>query len=184
MTDIKNKIASAAGAGKSIVPVLLFICFLFIFAGCTRVNVTHEVNPKVDFSSMKTYAWTPMKTEGSVNERNTEDLEKAVQSDLTLKGFTLTTASPDFVVSARISIEKVVAIPPDVILPNGRGTVETHNEGTIVLDFLDSQSNELLYRCSGVLAIDSQKWTSGQREETIRKSVQQLLKNFPPDAGK
>lgn len=185
MVTIKTKFTTAGDAGKKSARVLLLVFFLLVLASCSRLKVAQEVNPEANFSNMKTYAWTPMKTEGDVNKRNAEDIEKAIQADLKFKGFTLTSSSPDFMVTARISVEKVVTIPPDVILPNGRGALsDFYNEATIVLDFLDARSSQPLYSRTGVLVIDAAQWTPEKREKTIQKGIKKLLKDFPPDTVK
>ena len=67
---------------------------------------------------------------------------------------------------------------------SGADAIKRYSDGTLALDFIDTEANELICRRSGVLTIDEAQWTSERREETINKAVQKILKNFPPDPGK
>ncbi len=88
--------------------VLLFFTLLAVLFGCSRTKIAHEVNPEADFSKMKTYAWVPTKLEGTAEGLSVEYIEKAITSYLELKGFTLTSGNPDFLVSARIKMQEII----------------------------------------------------------------------------
>ena len=57
--------------------------------------------------------------------------------------------------------------------------VYEYEEGSIVIDFVDSDTNELIYR-SKVSAIISRNIDFEQRRKNIQKAVRKILENFPP----
>jgi len=58
----------------------------------------------------------------------------------------------------------------------GYGYVDYGYEGTIILDIIDAESNELVWRGSYAAAVDD----SGISEKKIKKAVKHILEKFPP----
>ena len=58
-------------------------------------------------------------------------------------------------------------------------TVRTYTEGTLILDVIDREKNELVWRGSASKTIDEMD-SPEQRVSTIEAAVEKLLKDFPP----
>jgi hypothetical protein len=58
-------------------------------------------------------------------------------------------------------------------------TVRTYTEGTLILDVIDGERNELIWRGSASKTIDEMD-SPEQREKTVQEAVGKLLKDFPP----
>ena len=57
--------------------------------------------------------------------------------------------------------------------------VTQYEEGTILVDVVDTKTNTLVWRGSGKKAIDENA-NSAKREANINKAIQKILAEFPP----
>ncbi len=57
--------------------------------------------------------------------------------------------------------------------------VYQYEEGTIMLDFVDAESRELIWRGTATAEIDLQR-TPEERDKLVDEGVTEMLKNFPP----
>ena len=58
-------------------------------------------------------------------------------------------------------------------------SVRTYTEGTLILDVVDRENNELVWRGSASKTIDEME-SPEQRVKTVQSAVAKLLKDFPP----
>jgi hypothetical protein len=58
-----------------------------------------------------------------------------------------------------------------------------YEEGSLILDFVDPQTKQLIWRGSAKAEVDDVK-TPEKREALIDEAVQKILKNFPPPSSK
>jgi hypothetical protein len=70
------------------------IFLLFIAASCATIKVTSDFDKAAQFSGYKTYAFTPEVQTLNVEELNRNRIIKAVENELSLKGF-LKSENPD-----------------------------------------------------------------------------------------
>jgi hypothetical protein len=160
-------------------------------AACSGISTTADWDESYDFSALSTYAWTEQELEGGVSEIMLRRMYAAVDNDLAAKGFA-----------------KADVYTADVLLAYHTGTqdrqqydtygygaggwwggywgggmtttsVRTYTEGTLILDVIDREKNELVWRGSATKTID-QMDSPEQRVQTIQEAVGRLLKDFPP----
>ena len=62
---------------------------------------------------------------------------------------------------------------------HGGVSVYQYEEGTLIIDFVDSNSKNLLWRGAAKSVIDDAN-TPDKRDSIINEAVYQILKNFPP----
>jgi hypothetical protein len=146
-----------------------------------------------DFSKYKTWAWRP---DGSIKDPVWAQRCRSVLAD-ELKKHGLT-ESPDAdradlwaVVHARLSSEtRVASYASDWGYGWGAyGSAWAYDEtvqyevpvGTIVLDLVDSQKKEIVWRGRANGAIESNR-TNEEREQKLISSLQQLFAGYPPAA--
>lgn len=177
----------------------LLVCLLLSLAPARGDSVHVQSTPGVPFSSLKQYTWRThpiyekkpqLAEEYSVG---IELVKNAVNQNLMGRGYQSTRLSPDFYITfvltgqakQDIDVEYVDGFYgwggwygwPSMYYPTWTQTVVTNYiEGTLVLDFVDSKSNQLIWRayCKG----DVKDWKN--RHKDVEKAVNKALKKFPP----
>ena len=158
---------------------------------CSGISTTSDWDETYDFSAVSTYAWMDQGLEGGVSEIMLRRMYLAVDDDLASKGFS--------------KVDPAVA---DVLFAYHTGTqdrqqydtygygaggwwggywgggmtttsVRTYTEGTLILDVVDRQENELIWRGSASKTIDQME-SPEQRVKNIQDAVAKLMKDFPP----
>ncbi len=164
---------------------------VLVGAGCSGISTTSDWDETYDFSTLATYAWTEQDLEGGVSEIMLRRMYAAVDEDLATKGF-----------------DKADVYTADVLFAYHTGTqdqqqydtygygaggwwggywgggmttttVRTYSEGTLILDVVDREKNELIWRGSASSTIDEMA-SPEERVKTIQDAVAKLLKDFPP----
>ncbi len=118
-----------------------------------------------------------------------------MRNQLESKGYTQTPDNPDFRIAMHLSKQEKTRVESvtdsgytytfgrrinwgDNLDP-GRINVYEYEEGTLILEFVDAQSKELIWR--GVGMGDVQRYENLKKKDVrINEDVQKLLKNFPP----
>jgi hypothetical protein len=129
--------------------------------------------------------------EGGVSEIMLRRMYVAVDGELAAKGFTRTDADgADFLMAYHTGTQDRQQYDT---YGYGAGswwggywgggmtttTVRTYTEGTLILDVIDGERNELIWRGSASKTIDEMD-SPEQREKTVQEAVGKLLKDFPP----
>ncbi len=163
-----------------------------LVSGCSGISVSTDFDPKVDFSAFKTYGWHAAPAGAAPNPLVDARIRRAVDDALPARGYraAASPAEADFLVAHRTAVQQRIEVSPSsaaVGYRSGRwgaavGTgadVRTYDEGTLVLDFVDAKSKELVWRgtASGTVHGDL---TPEEREARIREAVTKLLEKFPP----
>jgi hypothetical protein len=155
--------------------------------------VSHDFDPKTDFANLRTYSWltAPESTSENVQrELETNSLiegrvKKAVNQQLAMKGLRETTQDPDFLVSFHTGVEDKTDIQSwgygyGYWGMRGGGVSTIHyQEGTLILDFIDPESDNLIWRGVGKKVL-SNKTTPEKSEKNINTAVEEILKKYPP----
>ncbi|MCK5483490.1 MAG: DUF4136 domain-containing protein [Gemmatimonadetes bacterium] len=161
-------------------------------AGCSGISTTSDWDESFDFSSLSTYAWMDQGLEGGVSQIMLRRMYAAVDEDLSNKGFSKAdeyTADVLFAYHTGTQDQQQY----DTYGYGAGGwwggywgggmtttTVRTYTEGTLILDVVDRESNELVWRGSASSTID-QMDSPEQRVKMIQEAVAKLLKDFPPN---
>jgi hypothetical protein len=147
-----------------------------------KVNV--DSNPSAPFATYQTYTWAPGAS--GLESLTEQRLRESVNQRLAARGLTQTTASPDLVVTAHIKTQE-----RQELIPTGFGYgpwwggvggayVETSMEGTLILDFYDAKTKQMVWR--GVAtATASDKPT--KNIEKMNKALDKMFARFPSTGG-
>lgn len=185
---------------KSLFLLVLLGALTMALAACApRVVIEHD--HAAHFSNLHTFAWvTPRK--GQVNNPILDSdilegrVQRAVVADLTHRGYVQVDRdqSPDFLVTYHtVSKQKLENSPSSFSIgfggyyPYGYGsvfvpvgnTVQSREQGTLMLDVIDAHSKRLIWR----------GWTtdwiskSNYSEQAVANDVQRILAKFPPHPG-
>ncbi|RZK99126.1 MAG: DUF4136 domain-containing protein [Hymenobacter sp.] len=182
--------------------VVTSLALAFGLASCaTSANVasTSDFDHAVNFRAYKTWAWYPKQTNDTEGgpakgyESFTDQrIRDAVTKDLTAKGLTETTTSPDVYVAYSVRVENKQQVSG---YPYGGGYgypyygygyggfggypyggSYNYKAGTVIIDIVDARRKELAWRGTGQAQLNQ---NSISEEETYR-IVNSVLGNYPP----
>jgi hypothetical protein len=169
---------------------LIMIGVIALTINCSPIyGVSYDYNRNIDFGHISTYSWLPIPAKTKINSLDIERIRKAVDTALAAKGLSAVTENPDFRIAQYMGSKDRVQIinwgyDYDPYYWRGsrgfrRSSVFQYEEGILILDFVDAQSNNLIWRgeAKGVL---SGATNPKKRDRLIQEAVQKILQNFPP----
>jgi hypothetical protein len=173
---------------KNAVMMLAILAALLAVPGCSGTKVTTAFNREYDFNGLRTYAWLAREPEVLRDPLvDTITLERhikgAVESELSLKGYTQAEADPDFYITYHFGTESQVDVSacgyhyPDSPRCWGEEVeTYTYNKDTLILDFIDPDDLELVWRGYATETI----YDTERMDKTIGNAVHRVLAKFPP----
>jgi len=180
----------------------LSILTLLIGLACSNVRVSSDWDIEADFSKIQTYAWIgPSSGVEGIDAASSlldKRIRRAVHETLVAKGIQeVERAQADVLVSYHIGIEQKLDVQT-VHRGYGYGYggagryrgyggysdtyVSQYDEGTFLLDLVDPQKMELVWRGSAQSRI-SQITSPEEREARVREVVGKVLAQYPPNEG-
>lgn len=167
--------------------LLKFGPVLSVVLAFTAIALGQDVRTDYDkhamFGNYHTYSWEKVQTSDPLWESRIKD---AVDRDLQAKGWQKVESGADVAVMAVGSARNQQEY---TTFYNGLGgwrwggfgetttTVENYRVGTLVLDMYDAKTKQLVWRGS---ANDTLSNKPDKNEKTLDKSVDKMLKDFPP----
>jgi hypothetical protein len=155
----------------------------------TAVIVAQKVkvdsNPSAPFATYKTYSWAPG-TSG-LESLTDQRLHAGVDQRLAARGLTQNAAHPDLVVTTHVTTQEHQELVPTGFAYGpwwggygGGAYVETSVEGTLIVDFYDAKTKQMVWR--GVAtATASEKPT--KNIEKMNKALDKMFEKFPIQGG-
>jgi hypothetical protein len=169
---------------------IFLICCLFVFAvSCSSVyDVSYDYDQQVNFASLKTYDWLSVPEGVSIDSLVLNRIMTAVSNNLNNKGFRMTSDNPDFLIAMHAGTKEKVSYRDWGYSYGGywrgpRHSSFRYEEGTLVLDFVDAKSKELIWRGVAKGFVGSAK-TPEETDKLVNEFVQEILKKFPPPPSK
>ena len=158
-----------------------------LLAGCVPMTVQHDYDPDVDFSRYRTFTWMPV-PENAETAKSTlsgpfleRRIKKSVVEALAEKGYARTDDDPDFLVAYYLRYRRKTDVAA-----RGYGywgprslDVSQYKEGTLILDFVDPETQELIWRGWSISALQPGH-SPREEQEILDMAVRQILKRFPP----
>jgi hypothetical protein len=159
------------------------ITLTIVITGCAATNVNSYVARGVDLRGHRTYNWAPAVARSTGDPRLDnnrffqERVQAAIEKQLANRGFQKT-ASPELLVRyhTRVAQEVDVNGPAD-------GTCEdcgpeVYDEGTLLIDLVDTQTDRLVWRgwAKGSIdgVIDDQRWMEQRIDEAVARIMREL----------
>jgi hypothetical protein len=169
---------------------ILIVLFLigFIVSCSTTIDVTYNYDPQADFSELKTFDWMPATNKAGIDRF----IVQHVNAELKAKGLTITSNNPDFLI-AEFHAKKDKAHV--VVTERGynwgdreyrgidRKLKYQYEEGSLILDFVDTKSKILIWRGVGKAEIQNVD-TPEEKGKLINAAVKKILKKYPPSSSK
>jgi hypothetical protein len=160
-----------------------------------RVGVTNDFDHAVNFRAFKTWAWYPQQprdAEGGPAKGYESFLDKrmraAVAAEMTAKGLTEVTTTPDIYIAYSARVEDKQQVSPyynGLGYPYGYGygyygrgysPVTQYKAGTVVIDIIDAKRKELAWRGTGQAQVDQNTID----EAETHRIVNGILSTYPP----
>ncbi len=152
---------------------------------CSSINVSHDYDPQANFNNLKTFSWLSFPQKAEVNQLVVRRIRDAVTGELEAKGLRLS-SNPDFLIAMHGATKEKLDIqdwgyssPRAAYWGRRDISVRQYTEGTLILDFVDAKSKEMLWRGVASGAVDPGA-TPEQRTKRINEAVAKLLAKFPP----
>ena len=178
--------------------VIALLGAALLFAGCSSYRVNTDYDPAINFSQYGTYAWLPApdatdKTKGPENDGLLRQrIERAVNEVLASTGLREVTnqADANLLLNEHVSVDKKLRVnTTNYGYGYGRWgywgagyndtRVDQYEEGTLIIDFIDAKSRELVWRGRATTRLKELK-TPEQRDASVRKAVSKILERYPP----
>jgi hypothetical protein len=116
-----------------------------------------------------------------------KNIKTAVSTQLQARGYKMTPGNSDFMIAMHIGQQHKIDVtqwgyaygPRGRLLGPGGIDVYQYDEGTLLLDFIDVGSKELIWR--GVATGEIDRYASPEkRNKRISEAVGKILEQFPP----
>ncbi|MFC1862494.1 DUF4136 domain-containing protein [Thermodesulfobacteriota bacterium] len=183
-------------------PLLSFILLLSIpLLGCSGIQVSQDYDISMNFSDLKTYTWqtTEQEKTGDIRIDNPlldKRIREAVEHALIEKGYqNESQTKPNFYVAYKMTIQKRLETDNvstgigfgfgtygrrgGVSVSTG-GRVNEYDEALLVVDIINSENNELLWRGTSTSRV-SQHSTPEKTTESINRTIAKIMEQFPPE---
>ena len=171
-----------------------FVLTLFSFASCNPVRVAADYDRSVTFETYQSFAFFK---EG-IDKAEISDLDKrrilrAIESEMLAKGF-LKSETPDLLINIFTKERQEVNVYNQNFGMNGWGwgwgwgwgpmmgwnqtNVSNSSRGTLYIDLIDAQKNELVWQGIGEGYLSSRM---EKKEERILEFVTAIMGKYPPE---
>jgi hypothetical protein len=170
---------------------------LMAWSGCAHVKVSADWDPSANLTSFRTYAWMPgpQKETGNVQLDNPlldKRIRKAVKAQLQSQGYSeATVSSADFLLGYHLSLDrKLKAVQINNTFGYGYGhrgvwsggnrtSIKEYDVGTLIIDLVEREGNELVWRGSGKTQVRDSA-TPAKADAKVALVVAKILEQFPP----
>lgn len=185
------------------VPLAVAVAFTVLLSGCSAVRVDYD--PAANFSDYKSFAWLPaqVKTNGNPLHKSSltdKRIQQSIEAAFAERGIFRKAGNPDFLVGYHYFVEKKTRQVPNSygspfmggwgwgFRPWGWGwgmpfygggfrtyTTERYDAGTLVVDIVDAQTRDLVWRGSFEQAISN----PAQLTRQLSRQVAKIMDKYP-----
>ena len=165
----------------------VLLLLLLLAAGCSAIyDVSHDYDREADLNQLRSYDWLPIPEGAEADDLVLGRVKRAVNAEMAEKGIRTATANPDFLIATHAgSEEKVTQRDWGYTYSSywhrggGRSRAFRYQEGTLVLDFVDADTKQLIWRGQAKGFVDKNS-NPEKDDKLVNEAVQKILKNFPP----
>jgi len=171
---------------------LLSLLLIVTLTSCSTVKVVSDYDTKADFGKYKTFAFYKKGVDkAAVSDLDKKRIMRAIEAEMLAKGFTKS-QSPDLLVSISTKSRERVNVSNRSLgfgfgywRPwfyggvNNNIDVNQYTEGTLFVDFIDKEKNELIWQGIGSGAMRMKN--PQKKEERIKVFVKEILSKYPPE---
>ena len=168
---------------------IFVVCGLFLLVGCSSMHIETQHADDVDFSRYKTWNWLPEPVTPDTDPRLADPMVKmrirrAIEKEFLTQGFRKDTTSPDFIVNYHAALkdqlsQSAVDNSYDTAMYDRYDQNWTYQytsewqEGTLIIDILDSRTKELVWRGSAQAEI-AMTASDEERDKRVEEAVRKM----------
>ena len=169
---------------------ILLLLSIVLLSSCNSIKVATDYDESVDFSKYTTYAfYMPVIDKAEISDLDKKRILNAIEKELFIKGFTKSN-NPDMLICV-FSKSRVKATVSRGNMVNSWGwnqywgyqgndiNVTQYKEGTLFVDFIDTEKKELVWQGIGTGALRQQ--SKAKKEARIKEFVKEIISKFPKD---
>jgi hypothetical protein len=175
----------------------IFVLTLIVLAaGCSSISIQHDYDPSTDFTVYRTYAWIKQPVNVSGNARQAEGenslvgkrIMNSVDGEMAKKGLRMAD-DPQLLVVYYTGVQDKVQVtdwgygygPYGGWGYGGGGTdVYSYQEGTLIVDLVDAQSKQLVWRGTAQGVLSETTPSPEQMQKKIDDVVGRMFEKYPP----
>ncbi len=175
---------------KSLKITAVLILLAVVMTSCSSVRVASDYDQRATFSQYNTYAFfKPGIDKAEISDLDKRRILRAIESEMTAKGFTKSDTDPDLLVSIFTKTRENVNIYSNNMYGYygwgwnpwywgmGPNTVSTTSEGTLYIDLIDAGDKQLVWQGMGTAALARDV---NKKQERINEIVRKILEKYPP----
>ena len=149
-------------------------------------SVTYDFDRSANFTKFRTYTWVRGTTLS--DELNHQRVVRAIDAQLTARGFSRVEANPDVLVAYHASFDKNLQINGFSSgfggyrfggSRSGTATVDEIVVGTLVVDIVEAKTRTIVWRGTVTKEVDTRA-SAERRDKNINRAAEKLFKNYPP----
>jgi hypothetical protein len=166
---------------------LLITGLLCLNAAAWAQNIQFDYDRSSHFDAYKTYEWVEPKEGHSVSQLMDQNIKRAVEAQLSVKGLHRVENGADLQVVYHVAVDREKEYDSwgsgPIWWGNLHVTSSTIEIGKIVIDFYDPAKKQLVWRGAASKALDIKK-DPDKNYENLQKVMAKLFRNYPPGMGK
>ncbi len=173
--------------------LVLTITLIALAVSCSSITTQYDYERGEDFSRFKTFSFLPAPPELAQNQLVAKRISAAIVKQLATKGLTKSDSNPDLNIAVYTEVKDKVDItrygygyaPYYSYGYWGRGmggtSVQQYEEGTLIIDMVDANQKEMVWRGMASKALPSYP-TPEKIDKIIDDVVAKIFEKYPPPA--
>ncbi|MEN8151623.1 MAG: DUF4136 domain-containing protein [Planctomycetota bacterium] len=172
--------------------LILIPVLLVIVGGCSTIDVDTDYDREADFSGYRTFDWAPadmMKIHKGYSELTDRRIRGAITEALAAEGIRRSPTNPGLLVAFHTGVQERTEYrdagfgagygrgPYHVGLNRSRVEEHRYLEGTLMVDLVDAEKNELVWRGRATGVVGDYE----HQESRIREAVTKIFERYPPE---
>jgi len=173
---------------------------VLLLASCSTVRVATDYDTQTDFNDYKTFAfYKPGIDKAEISDLDKKRVLRAIEAEMISKGYTKSD-NPAVLVSIFTKAKDRINVYQNNFGFGGFGgfgrfgyggfgyngfnnfnNVSTTTEGTLYIDLIDSNKNQLIWQGQGTASLIS--GDVNKREERIKLIVKEIMEVYPPQVA-
>jgi hypothetical protein len=178
--------------------VLLCLVWIIFSLSCgSSIKAGYDYNTDVDFSRFKTYNYITFPDNSLMNEFVLKRTKYYLNQELGSKEMRQSSEDPDLLIAIHTRVRSKVqvanlgyAYAPQMYYWSSYGyfgtygwEVREYQKGTLVVDFVESQKKEMVWRGVADGSVPEIPQTE-KIEKIVKQAVREMMKNYPPPPRK
>ena len=160
---------------------MLSVAVVLIMTGCSSISTSFDYDRDVDFGKYATYTWMQNDKMARSFPFFDKRLKAAINKEMFDRGLKEHKDNPDLLITYAAAVQEKISGTTTTGYHGWYGwgggytTVNTYNEGTLIIDIVDYEQNQLIWRGWATSAVDREP-----DDDDITFVVEKILRTFPP----